>query len=104
LPGVFRWRTIWTKAVFSLILRVVYSVNYQSSITKTNNKKKWYCHLKQWLIFTVEAVKDWNPIYGVYCLQSSPAMATWQNYWSHLSFTDTIHLSPFSDNLNSFCF
>lgn len=94
LPGVFRWCTIWTETVFSLILSVVYSLNYQSSITNTNNKKKWLLPLKNWFAFSMEAAKSRDPVYVIYCSRSSPGTDEMAKPDSPSSFTDTKHLSP----------
>lgn len=94
LPGVFRWCTIWTEAMFSLILSVVYSLNYPSSITNSNNKTKWYCRWK------TDLLSEWKLLRGgilfvlyIYCSQSSPGSDYMAKPESPSSFTDIKHLS-----------
>lgn len=84
LPGVFRWCTIWTEAMFSLILSVVYSLNYWSSITNTNNKKKWYCCWKTDLLSVWKLLRA-GILFMLYTVfRAQQAVSKWQNQKSHL--------------------
>lgn len=94
LPGVFGWCTIWTEAMFSLILSVVYSLNYPSSITNTNNKTKWYCRWKTDLLSGWKLRRE-GILFILYTVfRTHQAVTTWQRQRAHLP-------SLISNNLSS---